>query len=113
MLASCLLVVEAGVALQQKKPERTDLRCLLLDRTVIYPDSLPAAYSSEDLATAISLDQLSQAASRTSVNSLGLSQVISEPAENDRRLEDDWEVEDEEDHTQAELHITRSEDAVM
>ena len=79
---------------------------------MIYPDSLPAACSNEDLARAISLDQLSQAASRTSVNSLGLSQVISEPAENDRRLEED-EWEDEEEHTQTELHITRSEDAMM
>lgn len=111
MQASSIHAVEVGIVLQQKKTERTDLRCLLLDRTVIYPDSLPAAYSNEDLAKAISFDQLSQAASRTSVNSLGLSQVISEPAENDRRLEEDeWE---EEEHTQTELHITRSEDAVM
>lgn len=85
----------------------------------MYPDSLSAACSNDDIIRAVSLDQLSsRAASHTSVSSLGVSQVISECADSDNKLaaggedsEEEWIGGDE--HAQSELHITRAEDVVV
>lgn len=104
---------------------------------MIYPDSLSPACSNDDIIRAISLDQLSsQAASRTSITSLSVSQIISECADSDneeqttkpmkeeeveyqfRRLviegddsENEWSGDEE--HMQSELRVTRADDVAM
>lgn len=89
---------------------------------VKYPDSLTAGSSSDDLVRTLSLDQLStRAVSKSSVTSLGVTHsVVSSDADSEdsgkvllpeltKGGDHDWSDDDFE-HTQSELHITRAVD---